>query len=61
MLGLISRNQKLQKIAPKRRKTIIKKLGQNLGQLQQELQIVRLSIDYLEETIIRKGCPGIQL
>lgn len=61
VLGLIKRNNNLTKITPDHKKSIAKSLSHNLTRLNQELQIVRLSIDHLEETIIRKGCPGIQL
>jgi len=61
VLSLIKRNNGLTKITPDHKKSIAKSLSHNLMRLNQELQIVRLSIDHLEEVIIRKGCPGIQL
>ncbi len=61
LMALLKRNTHLQKIAPPNRHTVKLKLEINEGQLRQELDLTRLTIEQLEEGIIRKGCPGIAL
>ncbi|MBI2520561.1 MAG: hypothetical protein HYV97_09085 [Bdellovibrio sp.] len=61
LMALLKRNNHLQKIAPPNRRTVKLKLEINEGQLNQELDLTRLTIEQLEEGIIRKGCPGIAL
>ena len=61
LMALLKRNNHLQKIAPHNRHTVKIKLEINEGQLNQELDLTRLTIEQLEEGIIRKGCPGIAL
>lgn len=59
--SLIIRNEKLQKITPLEKRTVIKKLSRNKAGLEHELQLTLLKIKNQEENIIRKGCPGINL
>ena len=51
----------LQKITPENKLTIKKKLEVNLGHLEHELILTQTQIQYQEENIVRKGCPGISL
>ena len=61
ILALIERNKHLQKITPENKLTIKKKLEVNLGHLEHELILTQTQIQYQEENIVRKGCPGISL
>lgn len=61
ILGLIERNRHLQEITPENKKTVKKKLEVNLGHLEHELTLTQTQIQYQEENIVRKGCPGISL
>jgi len=61
ILALIERNKHLQKITPPNRVSIKKKLEINLGHLEHELILTQTQIQYQEENIVRKGCPGISL
>lgn len=59
--SLIIRNEKLSKITPLEKRTVLKKLSRNKAGLEHELQLTLLKIKNQEENIIRKGCPGINL
>lgn len=61
ILALIERNKHLQKITPENKISIKKKLEINLGHLEHELILTQTQIQYQEESIVRKGCPGIAL
>ena len=61
ILALIERNRHLQSITPENKVTVKKKLESNLGHLQHELELTQTQIQYHEENIVRKGCPGISL
>lgn len=61
ILGMIERNKHLQKITPENKITVKKKLETNLGHLEHELILTQTQIQYQEENIVRKGCPGITL
>jgi hypothetical protein len=61
ILALIERNKHLQKITPENKLTLKKKLEKNLGHLQHELLLTTQQIQFHEENIVRKGCPGISL
>lgn len=61
ILAMIERNKYLQKIAPTNRVMIKRKLEVNLGHLEHELILTQTQIQYQEESIVRKGCPGISL
>lgn len=61
LVSLIVRNERLKKITPKNKKTVSKSLEINFTKLNNELKLAKLTIEYLEENIIRKGCPGISL
>jgi hypothetical protein len=60
-LALIERNKHLQKITPENKETLKKKLETNLGHLEHELALTLQQIQFQEENIVRKGCPGISL
>lgn len=59
--SLIDKNKHLQKITPIEKVSIKEKLQVNLGHLEHELELAVTQIQYQEETIVRKGCPGITL
>lgn len=61
ILALIERNKHLQKITPENKVTVKRKLEVNLGHLEHELILTQTQIQYQEENIVRKGCPGIAL
>jgi hypothetical protein len=61
LLALIERNKHLQKITPENKLTVKRKLEVNLGHLEHELSLALTQIQYQEENIVRKGCPGITL
>lgn len=61
ILAMIERNKHLQKITPENKVSIKKKLETNLGHLEHELVLTKTQIQFQEETIVRKGCPGISL
>ncbi len=61
ILALIERNKHLQKITPENKVTVKRKLEINLGHLEHELILTQTQIQYQEENIVRKGCPGITL
>ena len=58
ILALIVRNKKSQEKLPAIKKTLKKKLEQNLIRLKQELNYMRDAIRSREETLIRRGCPA---
>jgi hypothetical protein len=58
---LLNRNGKLQSITPPERVSIREKLIQNSQRLEKELELTSLRIQKQEETIIRQGCPGINI
>ena len=57
--SLIVRNQKLDGYVPQSRQTLIKKINTTQKKLEIELVETNQKIKKLEETIIKKGCPGI--
>lgn len=61
ILAMIERNKHLQKITPENKESVKKKLEINLGHLEHELTLVMTQIQFHEENIVRKGCPGITL
>lgn len=61
IMAMIQRNKHLQSIAPENKVTVKKKLETNLGRLEHELIITQTQIQYNEEKLVRKGCPGIIL
>lgn len=61
IMAMIERNKHLQKITPENKVTIKRKLEVNLGHLEHELILTQTQIQYQEENIVRKGCPGIAL
>ena len=61
ILAMIQRNKHLQKITPDNKTTLKKKLETNLGHLEHELTLTLTQIQFHEENIVRKGCPGVTL
>lgn len=58
---LINRNFKLQTIVPIERESLKEKLTKNHQRLEKELELTSMRIQKQEETIIRQGCPGINI
>ncbi len=61
IMDLIQRNKQLISITPPERKTVVEKLRKNFKGLSRELRHTLNQIQHREESIIRKGCPGITL
>lgn len=61
IMALIERNKHLQSITPENKITVKKKLELNLGYLEHELTLTLTQIQFHEENIVRKGCPGVTL
>jgi hypothetical protein len=61
IMDLLQRNKRLISITPPTRKTVIESLRQNFKSLSRELRHTLNQIQHREESIIRKGCPGITL
>jgi len=61
IMDLIQRNKQLISITPPERKSVIEKLRKNFKGLSHELRHTLNQIQHREESIIRKGCPGITL
>lgn len=59
--SLLERNRRLIKITPPERQSLLKKLRKNFKSLSYELRHTLNQIQNKEESIIRKGCPGIVL
>lgn len=59
--SLIERSRRLIKVTPPERKTVLTKLRKNYKSLTRELRHTLNQIQNKEESIIRKGCPGIVL
>ena len=61
ILALIERNKHLQTITPENKVSVKNTLENNLGYLEHELTLALTQIQFHEETIVRKGCPGVTL
>ena len=61
IMDLIQRNKRLISITPPERITVIEKLRKNFKSLGKELRHTLNQIQNREESIIRKGCPGITI
>lgn len=61
LTGLLERNQNLLKKTPEMKVTMKKRLESNQITLRNELYLATLQVQSLEESIIRSGCPGINL
>lgn len=61
IMDLLQRNKQLISVTPPERKTVIEKLRKNFKGLGRELRHTLNQIQHREESIIRKGCPGITL
>ena len=58
---LMKRNDVLLKKMPQTRPSMIKRLEANQISVKNELYLADLQVKAMEETIIRSGCPGINL
>ena len=61
LTGLLQRNQNLLKQTPESRSLMHKRLRANEITLRNELYLATLQVQSMEESIIRSGCPGINL
>lgn len=61
LLQLIERSKRLVKITPPERATLIRSLEKTHKGLIRELKLTLNQIQNREESIVRKGCPGITL
>ena len=59
--ALKTRSKRLLSIAPPNKKTIKKQLQQTYKKTIRELIVTKEKIHKLEEQIVRKGCPGINI
>lgn len=59
--GLLQRNQNLLKETPQMRVAMRRRLESNQVTVRNELYLATLQVQSMEETIIRSGCPGINL
>lgn len=59
--SLLQRNQNLLKQTPSMRKAMRSSLQSNQVTVRNELYLATLQVQSMEETIIRSGCPGINL
>ena len=59
--GLLERNQNLLKKTPEMRQTMRRRLEANQITVRNELYLATLQVQTMEESIIRSGCPGINL
>ncbi len=58
---LMKRNDVLLKKMPQTRPSMVKRLEANQISVKNELYLADLQVKAMEETIIRSGCPGINL
>lgn len=59
--SMLLRNQKLQDQLKPQQKVAKQRLVLNRTQLKNNLKLTQIRIQSMEESIIRKGCPGITL
>lgn len=59
--ALLQRNQDMIKKAPKAKPSLKNRLLSNQVKVKNELYLVNLSIESMEENIVRSGCPGLSL
>lgn len=59
--SILQRNNKLLKQTPNNKKSLIAKLTISKNEITNFLSLTELKIQSMEENIIRKGCPGINL
>jgi hypothetical protein len=59
--SMILRNKKLQDQLKPQQKVALQKLNLNKTQLKNNLRLTQIRVQAMEESIVRKGCPGITL
>ena len=59
--ALLQRNQGLIKKSPKATPSMHNRLLSNQVKIKNELYLTNLSIETMEENVVRSGCPGISL
>ena len=59
--ALLKRNMKLLESLPKNREMVREKLQFTETRLKNQIRLSNLSTQKLEETIVRRGCPGVAL
>lgn len=61
LMELITRNQLLVKKTPPHKVSVLEKLKANFNRLRHELRLTLVKLARMEEDIVRKGCPGVNL
>ena len=61
LVSLLLRNRTLQRRAPERKVTVLKNLKMNEVLVEQKLERAVRRIRYMEEDIIRRGCPRVDI
>ena len=59
--SMLQRTNKLLTQTPENKKTLIAKLTVSKNEISNLLHLTKLKISTMEENIIRRGCPGINL
>lgn len=59
--ALLQRNQDLIKKSPKANASVKNRLESSQVKIKNEIHLTNLSIEGMEENIVRSGCPGISL
>ncbi len=59
--ALLKRNMKLLESLPKNREMVREKLEFTKTRLKNQIRLSNLGTQTLEETIVRRGCPGVAL
>jgi hypothetical protein len=61
LTALLLRSERLIKGTPENKISVKSKLTTNRSRLQQEMALNKVLTSQVEEEIVRKGCPGINL
>jgi hypothetical protein len=59
--SLLMRNQKLKNRAKNNQKVVLSKLNIMDTRLKNNLKLAKIRVKSMEESLVRKGCPGITL
>lgn len=59
--ALLQRNEDLLKKTPAAKEGLVARLSSSRVKVKNELYLVNLQIEYMEENIVRSGCPGLSL
>ncbi|MCO4756294.1 MAG: hypothetical protein KC478_17575 [Bacteriovoracaceae bacterium] len=61
MNALLKRNIKILKTVPEQKETLRSKLEFTQTRIKNQIRLSKISNQKLEETIVRRGCPGVSL